>query len=67
MDLDGAMASKFVVGSAIGWMTLPSLCIAVMDKFSRILPTLTFVSAILSSVIMLFTQRMGEKFLANKI
>ena len=61
MNVSGALASKFVVGAAVGWMTLPSVVGALFDDFHRIVPLITLIASIINSVLMLTVQYRGEK------
>lgn len=61
VNVSGALASKFVVGAAVGWMTLPSLAGVLFAEHHRIIPQITLSASIINSVIMLTVQYRGEK------
>ena len=61
VNVSGALASKFVVGAAVGWMTLPSVVGAVFDRYHRIVPMITLCASVINSLIMLTVQYRGEK------
>ena len=61
VNVSGSLASKFVVGAAFGWMTLPSIVGALFDRYHRIVPLVTLSASIINSLIMLTVQYRAKK------
>ena len=49
---EGALASKFVFGAAIGWMTLPFLTGALFSKSPLAMPLVLFCASVMNILIM---------------
>ena len=50
--MKGALASKFVFGAAIGWMTLPFLTGALFSKSPLAMPLVLFGASVMNILIM---------------
>ena len=60
VNVSGALASKFVIGAAVGWMTLPFLAGSLFDRYHRIVPLITLSAAVLNSILIFIIKIRGE-------
>ena len=66
VKISGKFASRFAIGGAIGWMTIPSIAGFFFEKYCKSMPLIVLISFILNVLILIIMNIQGQKILELK-
>ena len=66
VKISGKFASRFAIGGAIGWMTIPSLAGFFFEKYCNSMPLIVLIAFLFNVLLLLIMNIQGRKILKSK-